>query len=169
MAENSSIESLLGHKRAKALDLWIKDSEKKDLIKKILDFIYSKAKDQVDGSWASWSLLELGHSNDSIAKFMELVDRFEFEELKLVLDVHGVSSPEDWLEFAKFLVKAQHGNQEMCGRLLERLAKIIIYKASGFYRDKEFLRTFYKVPVRQLLRFFGRYVVVERKKERADD
>lgn len=159
-----NIESILGYRRAKQLasldDSEKKEFMKKETIKKILDFIYKISRGVEHSSWSTWSLLELGHSNDSIAEFIKLVDKFEFEELKLVLDLNGIDSPEDWLEFARFLVKIQHGKQEMCGKLLGRLAKVIVYKASGFYKDKEFLRTFYKVPIRQLLRFFSRYQVV---------
>lgn len=156
---DTNIESILGHRRAKQLDS-LDDSEKKEIIKKVLDYIYKIDRETEHNCWSPWSLLDIGHSNASIAEFTKIVDRFEFEELKLVMDLNGIDSPEDWLEFARFLVKIQHGKQEMCGKLLERLAKVIIYKASGFYKDKEFLRTFYKVPVRQLLRFFSRYQVV---------
>lgn len=144
--KDSSIENMLGKRRAAALTS-LEKSDTKNIIENVIEFIYRFA-EKHDDNWSRYSFLELGHSNEEIARFIEIVDKFEFAELKLMLDINGLDSPEDWLEFAKFLVKAQHGNKDICRSLLERLAKVIIYKSSGFYKDKDFLRTFYKVPIR---------------------
>jgi hypothetical protein len=38
---------------------------------------------------------------------------------------------------------------------------MILFKLSGFGSDKDFIRTFYKVPVNQLLKFFKKFKVVQ--------
>lgn len=160
MSSDTNIENLLGYKQAKILKEF-KDSKEKRIINQVLLFI-AKLKESLGTSYGP-DFLATGYSNDSIDEFVKVVNAFEFEELKLMLDIHGLDSPDDWLGFAKFLVKTQTGKTEICQKFLERLARAIAFKASGYHTDKDFVRTFFKVPIRRLLKFFEKYRVTAKK------
>lgn len=149
------IESIIGHEAVKYLDR-IENQKKKEIIKRVLIFVADNFK------YEKYSALKIGSSNAEMDEFIKNVDLFSFEKLKLALDLDGIESPDSWLEFARFLVNAQRGEQEACGIVLVQLAKIILFKMIGFYEDKTFLRTFYKVPIRSLLNFFKKYSIVEK-------
>ena len=49
--------------------------------------------------------------------------------------------------------------------MLGDLAKLIVFKISGFSSDKVFIRTFYKTPIAQVIRFFKKFKVALNNKE----
>lgn len=151
---NKTIESILGCGRAKTFAS-LEDSESKRIIETVLVFAKQTFQDldQYQG-------LSVGHSNHEIERFQRCVERLDLEKLKITLDLAGFAGvPDDWLELASFLMKAERGKSYECSRYLSNLAKMIIFKITGHSSDKDFLRTFHKVPARQLLRFFRKYRV----------
>ena len=153
---NKTIESILGYSRAKTFAS-LKDSESKRIIETVLDFAKQSFQD-LD----RYQGLVLGHSNSEIERFQSYVERLDLEKLKITLDLAGFADvPDDWLELARFLLKAERGKSYECSRYLSNLAKMIIFKITGHFGDKDFLRTFHKVPAGQLLRFFKKYRVEE--------
>lgn len=151
---NKTMESILGCDRAKTFAN-LEDSESKRIIETVLVFAKQSFHDldQHQG-------LVLGHSNTEIERFQSYVERLDLEKLKITLDLAGFANvPDDWLELARFLMKAERGKSYECSRYLSNLAKMIIFKMTGHSGDKDFLRTFHKVSAGQLLRFFKKYRV----------
>lgn len=151
--ESLALESILGYGRAGSFRS-LEDDENKQIIAHVLDFLSERFEH------LSWSGLRIGHSNAEIEELQENIKKLDLEVLKLKLDIEGFEGvPDQWLDFASFLVKVQRGKAYECNNLLGDLAKMIVMKVAGYQGDKDFIRTFYKVPVAQLIKFFKKYQI----------
>lgn len=104
--------------------------------------------------------LEIGYSNADFDELQRNLGQLDLELLKITLDIEGFHGvPDEWLEFAEFLAKIQRGNQYACSNILGDLARLIVLKISGFSSDKVFVKTFYKMPIAQVIRFFKRFKI----------
>ena len=149
------IDRLLGYSRSKSFKS-LEDSKSKRIIEAVLKNI-SKMFPNL-----SWNGLKVEHSNAGIDELQKNIEQLDLESLKIALDLEGFNGvPDEWIEFAEFLAKAQRGNQYYCNNYLGDLARIIIFKISGFSNDKDFVRTFYKAPINQVIRFFKKFRVTK--------
>lgn len=108
----------------------------------------------------TWKGLRIGYSNADFDELQRNLGQLDLEFLKITLDIEGFHGvPDEWLEFAEFLAKMQRGKQYACSNMLGDLARLIVLKISGFGSDKVFVKTFYKMPIAQVIRFFKKFKV----------
>lgn len=158
--DNTGLDRVLGYNRAN-LFAALKASEKKNIAKKLLEFI---SKSFPDTHYRN--PLRIGHSNNDLKVLQSHIDLLSLESLKLELDLEGFNGvPDEWLDLAEFLLKAAHGISYESGGCISDLARLIVFKISTLSGDKDFVRTFYKVPIRQLLRFFKKFKVTAIEKD----
>ena len=108
----------------------------------------------------TWRGLSVGYSNAEFEELQRNLELLDLELLKITLDIEGFSGvPDDWLDLADFLAKVQRGKQYECRNMLGDLARLIVLKISGFSSDKVFVKTFYKMPIAQVIRFFKKFKI----------
>lgn len=153
--DRDPLNKVLGSNKARYFR-YLEDDSKKEVIESIL----LKIKDMFPS--LNWSGLRIESSNAGIEVLKKNLEDLDLERLRISLDLEGFEGiPDQWLEFANFLIKLQRGKIHECNNLLGDLARMILFKLSGFGSDKDFIRTFYKVPVNQLLKFFKKFKVVQ--------
>ena len=148
-----SIDRVLGSSRSGYFKS-LKDDERKRAIEVVLKCI-----DKMFPN-ITWKGLGIGYSNADFDELQRNLEQLDLELLKITLDIEGFRGvPDEWLEFAEFLAKMQRGNQYACRNMLGDLARLIVLKTSGFSSDKVFVKTFYKMPIAQVIRFFKRFKI----------
>ena len=148
-----SIDRVLGSSRSSHFKS-LKDDERKRAIEVVLKCI-----DKMFPN-ITWKGLGIGYSNADFDELQINLDQLDLELLKITLDIEGFHGvPDEWLEFAEFLAKMQRGKQYACRNMLGDLARLIVLKISGFSSDKVFVKTFYKMPIAQVIRFFKRFKI----------
>ena len=148
-----SIDRVLGSSRSGYFKS-LKDDERKRAIEVVLKCI-----DKMFPN-ITWKGLGIRYSNADFDELQRNIEQLDLELLKITLDIEGFRGvPDEWLEFAEFLAKMQRGNQYACRNMLGDLARLIVLKTSGFSSDKVFVKTFYKMPIAQVIRFFKRFKI----------
>ena len=153
MDSRDSIDRVLGSSRSRHFKN-LKDDEGKRVIEAILKCIDKMFPD------LGWHGLKVGHSNVEFDDLQKNLEKLDLELLKITLDIEGFNGiPDEWLDLADFLVKMQRGKQYECHNILGDLARLIVFKISGFSSNKIFIRMFYKAPIAQVIRFFKKFKV----------
>lgn len=153
------LDQVLGFRRAASLKN-LKDSESKRVIEAVLKQVRVMYPD------LKWYGLRVERSDVGLEELKKNIDRLDLARLKMILDIEGFRGvPDEWLDFAEFLVKAQYGKAFECNEILSEMARLIVFKTAGYPEDKEFVRIFYKIPIRRLLRFFRKFKVSSRLSE----
>ncbi len=149
-----STDRVLGSSRSRYFKS-LKDDESKRTIEVVLKCI-----DKMFPNLTTWQGLKVGYSNADFDKLQRNLEHLDLELLKITLDIEGFSGvPDDWLDLADFLAKVQRGKQYECRNMLGDLARLIVLKISGFSSDKVFVKTFYKMPIAQVIRFFKKFKI----------
>lgn len=153
MDGRDSIERVLGSSRSRHFRN-LKDDESKRVIESVLKCI-----DKMFPN-LGWQGLRVGHSNSDFEELQRNLERLDLELLRITLDIEGFQGvPDEWLDFAGFLAKVQRGKQYECHNMLGDLARLVVFKISRFSSDKDFIRTFYKMPIAQVIRFFKKFKI----------